>query len=304
MTNSRAGVDLRTYVHQEDYERVNRFLVDAYEPGDAMAAWLQPRWEYMHFHPNVDDVDLSRIAIAHRGGEMLGLIHPEHSMASVYLQARPGQYEAADLLIEHALANFGGRSKTLARDVLGIYCSDSDPEIAELVATHGLEPAPEFDEPSSRFVVRGRIEQPPLPPGFGLESLEDNNDLAQINRVLWRGFNHDGPAPVEGVEWRRRAQQAPNFNKALTMIVVAPNGDHVSFAGMWFDPVNRIGYVEPVATDPDYRRMGLGAAAVLASMQRVAVLGAEIIWVGSDQEFYKSLGFETTCRNVFFLKDL
>lgn len=96
----------------------------------------------------------------------------------------------------------------------------------------------------------------------------------------------------------------PNFEKSLTIVVVAPNGDYVSFAGMWFDAVNRVGYVEPVATDPDYRRMGLGAAAVRGSMRRVAALGSGVIWVGSDQEFYESLGFETTCRNTLWIRDL
>lgn len=83
MTNPRAGVQLRTYVHEEDYERVNRFLIEVYEPGAAMVAWLQPRWEYMHSHNYVDDVDLGRIGIAERGGDIVGLVHPEHSMAFV-----------------------------------------------------------------------------------------------------------------------------------------------------------------------------------------------------------------------------
>lgn len=38
--------------------------------------------------------------------------------------------------------------------------------------------------------------------------------------------------------------------------------------------------------------MGLGKAAVLESMRRAAALGADTAWVGSDQEFYKAIGFE------------
>lgn len=304
MTNSRAGVHIRSYQHDKDYERVNQFLVDLYQPGAVLAGWLQPRWEYMHFHSNVDDVDLNRIGIAERGGEMVGLVHPEHSMAFVYLQTRPGPPEAAGRLIDHVLDNFGGRSRKLARDVLGIYCSDFDPELAALVAGRGFRPMPEFDEPSSRFVVNGPIEPSPLPTGFAVVSLAGHNDFGQINRVLWRGFDHSGRPPAEGVEWRKRAQQAPNFNRSLTMVAVAPNGDYASFSGMWSDAVNRVAYVEPVATDPAYRRKGLGAAAVLESMHRVAALGAEVIWVGSDHPFYTALGFETSCRNILLMKDL
>ena len=42
---------------------------------------------------------------------------------------------------------------------------------------------------------------------------------------------------------------------------------------------------------PDYRRMGLGKAAVLEGVRRCAKLGATVAHVGSDEEFYKALGF-------------
>ena len=66
----------------------------------------------------------------------------------------------------------------------------------------------------------------------------------------------------------------------------------MSYAGIWYVPENGFAYVEPVATDPDYRRKGLGAAAVLESLRRVQTEGAQIAWVGSDQEFYQAIGFE------------
>ena len=107
------------------------------------------------------------------------------------------------------------------------------------------------------------------------------------------GFNHPGEPPEEGIEDRKKMQSGPNFRKDLTIVVEAPDGNFASFCGMWYESTNKISYVEPVATDPDYRRMGLGKAAVLESLRRAAVLGAEVAWVGSDQEFYKAIGFET-----------
>jgi predicted N-acetyltransferase YhbS len=60
---------------------------------------------------------------------------------------------------------------------------------------------------------------------------------------------------------------------------------------MWYEPVNRFAYVEPVATDPDYRRKGLGTAAVLEGIRRCGELGATVAFVGSGNPFYKSMGF-------------
>lgn len=53
-------------------------------------------------------------------------------------------------------------------------------------------------------------------------------------------------------------QSAPSFRKDLNVVVEAPDGSFVAYCGMWLEPVHAIAYVEPVATDPDYRRMGLG----------------------------------------------
>lgn len=86
-------------------------------------------------------------------------------------------------------------------------------------------------------------------------------------------------------------QSDPNFRKELTIVVEEPGGDFVSFCGMWYESVNKIAYVEPVATDPQYRRMGLGKAAVWEGILRCRVQGATVAYVGSDQEFYKAIGF-------------
>ena len=92
-------------------------------------------------------------------------------------------------------------------------------------------------------------------------------------------------------------QSGPNYRKDLAVVVVGPSGDFVSFCGMWYDKYNNFGYVEPVATDPDYRRRGLGRAAVLEGIRLCSKLGATVAYVGSDNPFYLSLGF----RKLFTL---
>jgi predicted N-acetyltransferase YhbS len=110
---------------------------------------------------------------------------------------------------------------------------------------------------------------------------------------MWRGFNHDGepPAGATELESRRRMFDTPTARRELKITVAAPNGDDVAFCGMFWEPTHRYAYVEPVATDPDYRRLGLGRAAVLEGVRRCAALGATVAYVGSDQPFYQALGF-------------
>jgi predicted N-acetyltransferase YhbS len=51
-------------------------------------------------------------------------------------------------------------------------------------------------------------------------------------------------------------------------------------------------YVEPVTTDPDYRRKGPGKAAVLESVHRYTALDANTAYVGNDLPIYLAIGFK------------
>ena len=116
--------------------------------------------------------------------------------------------------------------------------------------------------------------------------------MIRINRVLWRGFNHEGPPPEKHVAGRADVEKAPLYRRDLVVMVEAPGGDLVSYCGIWYEAANRVAYVEPVATDPDYRRRGLGRAAVLEAIRRAKALGATRAIVISGQPFYRALGFD------------
>ena len=121
-------------------------------------------------------------------------------------------------------------------------------------------------------------------------------------RVLWRGFDHPGEPPAEELDDQKNMQDTPNFKHSLKIVVEAPNGDFASFCGMWYVPTHKYAYVEPVATDPDYRRMGLGKAAVLEGIRCCGSLGATVAYVGSDQKFYQAIGFKKVYLSECWVK--
>ncbi len=285
------SIQLRSYVHEQDYDRVNEFLITTYHPGEFFLNWLQPRWEYMHHHSYIKELDLSKIGIAEDGGEVVGVVHFEHQEGQIYFQVHPDYDSIKERLLDYAEKTFRGKSTKDGRAYLALFICEHDKVMKTLAEKRGFEKHLEYFEGHSRIVLDHSIPEVRLPQGFTLQSLADENDFYKINEVLWRGFNHEGPPPVEYVQSRIEMQKAPNFQQDLNIVVVAPDGHFVSYSGIWYVEANRVGYVEPVATDPDYRRMGLGKAAVLECVRRVSSLGAEIAWVGSDQEFYKAIGF-------------
>ena len=286
-------MNIRAYIHTHDYDRVYDFLAEIYQPGGPLRNWLAPRWEYMHFHPVILELDLSKIGIAEEDGRIIGVVHFESTHAEVYTQVRPGYEHIKPALLEYAEdIGYQGMSRSRGKLFRAVFVNDFDTEFEQIVAARGYERWEGFGEPHSTYPLDGEIPAPTLPEGFRLQSLADENDLRKINQVLWRGFNHEGPPPEEEIEGRKLVQQAPNFRKDLTIVAVAPNGDYVSYCGMFYEPNNQVAYLEPLATDPDYRRMGMARAVVLESLRRVQALGPEVCWVGSDQPFYLSLGFE------------
>jgi len=146
-------------------------------------------------------------------------------------------------------------------------------------------------EPMSCSAIPDPFPSIALPVGFSLRSLADENDLRKVDRILWRGFNHGDEPPEDGIRDREFMQSAPNFRKDLNIVVEAPDGNLTAYCGMWYEPVHAVAYVEPVATDPEYRRMGLGRAAGREGVRRCGALGARVAWVGSAVPFYLSLGF-------------
>lgn len=186
--------------------------------------------------------------------------------------------------------------------ILRVFIHEADVEQRDMLQTAGYIHTEERDRTMSRCDIPDS--EVDVADGFELRSLGEVNDLGKVNRVMWRGFNHPGEPPEDIIPFRKRMQSSPNFRFDLTLVALAPNGDYASYCGMWYDAVNRFGYVEPVATDPDYRRMGLGKAVVTESMKRCGRVGAKVIYVGSGQPFYRSMGFEPLYEHHCWTKSM
>ena len=269
-------------------------MIDTYRQGGRHDNWLQPRWEYMHYHPLFDES--LRIAFSSTGGwesdgTIVALVHFEHRPGKYFFQVHPDFVHLKLEMLEYAEAYLSVPTNDEKRGI-AVWVNDFDAELESIVSGHGyhlVEGAKDF---WSIFEMRDPFPAVKLPDGFHLQSLADANDLNKLHRVLHRGFDNPGEPPADGLAGRKRVQSAPNYRKDLSIVAVAPDGAYASYCGMWQDHVNTVAYVEPVCTDPDYRRMGLGTAVVLEGIRRCGAEGATIAVLGSEQPFYMSMGFK------------
>ena len=283
----------RGYRHESDYSRVGAFLVRTYRTSGRHLNWLQPRWEYMHHHPLVRGVDLAPIGLWEEDGEIVGVAHPEHRPGTVYLERDPARPDLGREMLRYAegeLALSSDGTRTLR-----IFIHDADEELGRAALETGYEKDGGYEE-MSRFDMSSPMAEPLVPAGFRIASLADDEDPWKVHRLLWRGFNHEGEAPPDGIADRELVQSARNFRKELNIVIVAPDGGFASYCGMWYEPHHRVAYVEPVATDPDFRGRGLGRAAVIEGIRRCARAGATVAYVGTAMPFYLSFGFRQLYR--------
>ena len=290
----------RHYDHEADYEKVGQFLVRTYRASGGHINWHQPRWEYMHYHPLVHEVDLNTIGVWEAHGEIVGVVHPEHSMGTAYFEIDPDCGSLKAEMLKYAEEHLSSVSDGTRR--LRTLINDHDNDFQAIASETGYTKG-SGGEPMTHFVIPDPFPSVPLPAGFRLKSLAEDNGLPKLDRALHRGFNHEGEPPEDGIRDREFMQSAPNFRKDLNVVVEAPDGNFVSYCGMWYEPVHAVAYVEPVATDPDYRRMGLGSAAVLEGIRRSGAAGARVACVGSVNPFYLSLGFRQVYNSAVWQRE-
>ncbi len=285
-------VTVRRYSGSDaDFQRIGALLKETYHPGGWYPNWRQTRWEYALYHPYFETSAQSRIGMWEEEGRLVGVATYELRLGEAYFHLRPGYHSLKGEMLTYAEEELSKTGEG-GRRTLRIEINERDVAFEAIAGARGYVKQADHPQWNSRFVIPDSFPAIEVPEGFTLRSLAEGNDLRKVNRVMHRGFNHPGEAPEADIPGRERMQSAPGFRRDLFIIVESPDGEYVAFAGLWYDPVTRAADVEPVATDPDYRRIGLGRAAVLEGIRRCRDLGATEAWVGSGQRFYEAIGFQ------------
>ena len=247
----------------------------------------------MHYHPLLNELGepaMASIGVWECDGSIVAVAHFEHKPGEVYLQVHPDFIHLKPEMLGYAETHLSVGTSDGRRSI-SVFVNDFDTELKACVKECGYAELDGVPDCWSAFQISHPFASISLPDGFKLQSLKDENDRWKLSRVIHRGFNHPGEPPGDWLVDMEKMQSAPNYRKDLNIVAVAPDGSYASYCGMWHETANRIAYVEPVCTDPDYRRMSVGTAVVLEGIRRCGQEGATVAFVGSEQPFYLSMGF-------------
>ena len=282
------AVRFRNYTQQagitDDYYKVRTFLVKL-----GYSEFVYARWDWMATHSYLDKSAVGRIGLWEDNGMLVGIATFDTVLGNAYCLAFPDYSFLKKDMVIYSKQNLRGEDK------FGIVILDSDIQFQDIAAELGFIATPD-KENDSVFYIDKISTSYTLPSGFSITSMKDTYDRYKYRSVLWKGFNHELKGEGElkySIETDKEVDNEmirPFVDLNLKIAVVNKEGDFVSYCGMWYEPEAGFAIIEPVATDPAYRKMGLGKAAVLEGIKRVGQLGAKIVFVGSNQQFYYSIG--------------
>ena len=147
------AIQQRPYDHASDYARISAFLIAHHRPGNLDGNWLEPAWEYMHFHPALEGDCLEKIGVWEDGGEIVAVAHPEWRLGEAFFQFHPAYRHLRGELLDYAEANLAGVSRQDGRRYLSAYVNDNDLEFLALVQARGYERDPGETRPLYRFDI-------------------------------------------------------------------------------------------------------------------------------------------------------
>ncbi|MEV4344772.1 GNAT family N-acetyltransferase [Actinoplanes sp. NPDC049596] len=281
-----------------------------------MQGAVQRDWT-LDSHWHVGDLAWQRPAFADRTVEMWRDASGE-VVAWAWLTP-PGSLElhAPAALVPAVLRWFDQTAGALERTVSAM---DTDAALIGELRSLGYR---EVDGPYFRHCVReldGDLPEPILPDGYRVRAIraEETAERAAVHRAAWRPKwlgqlqvppvdLGDGESGMTAERYRMISDTWP-YRRDLDLVVEAPGGSLVASALGWYDDANRVALLEPVGTDPEHARRGLGAAVSLACLRAMREAGATLAVVCPrgdaaypvPRELYHRIGFRDAGRTVTY----
>ena len=290
------NITQRRYKILTDFEKVYRFLEETFDPVTLNSFLLPQYFEYAHMHSYFDYFKTHRFGIWEDDGNIVGVACYEMRLGDCHIHVRKG-YESLlpDLLSWSEKELYAEKD---GKRSLKVWITDKEPKKRELLRANGYELA--YTEPVKVFDYSKPFVERSLPEGFTLIN-GVNVDYIKLHHCFYKGFDH-GDDPDDDSDGNAFMCNAPRADMSLMTIAVVPDGEYACALGMWYDERNKYAYLEPLATVPKYRRLGLATVALTEAMRKTKALGAKYCF-GGGREFYTAIGFETICHRELWNKE-
>lgn len=118
-----------------------------------------------------------------------------------------------------------------------------------------------------------------------------------------------GPHPMRGrngASVETRLRQCSLYDPWLDLAVETLDGEVAGYSLYWFDPLTKVGLLEPMRVEEAFQRRGLARAMIAAGLERLAQRGAERMKVGYSSDaagaLYTGCGFQVDSTSTWYVR--
>lgn len=296
----KTSVMQRRYHILSDFMKVYDFLEETYS-FETLNSYLLPQYfEYAQHLQWFDYISSHRIGIWEDGGVIIGICTYEMEVGSAHLHAKKGYEFLLPEMLEWTESEISVMEK--GQHQLQVWVTDKELNKKALLEAQDYELV--SHEAVTIFDYQHPFLERQLPNGFTLID-GTHVDYKKMAICFAKGFgNSEEIEPITDADINGNFKRfnSPHANNSLTTVVVAPDGEYACALGMWYDESNKYAYLEPMATIPKYRRMGLGTIALMEAMKKTKALGATYCFGGPVMDYYPMVGFKITHQRELWKK--
>lgn len=283
-------VENRAYKILLDFCKVSEFLTKNYTEKLRNGYFLQPLFEYGENHGLFNYHCSHRNRLWEVNGELVGIVFYEMMFwGRCFIVTKPEYKHLKEEMLTYAEENIAHTKE--GKKSLKVWTTDANIDDISLLKGNGYhlyekEDIMEYDY-SKGFAHKE------LPQGFRIVEMDDINPQ-KLALCIWKGFDNGDISAEELIEQTYKTEHlinSPHYREDLTTVIESPNGEYSCLSGMWLDGEHDYAYLEPLATIPEYRNMGLATIAFMESMQKTFQEGKKYCDGGSNL-FYEAIGFE------------
>lgn len=150
------------------------------------------------------------------------------------------------------------------------------------------------------------IPEPKIPQGFVLRPIKGPEEAEAVASTHRAAFGSD----YMTTENRLAIMNTSEYDPSLDLLVIAPDGTVAAYCTCSVNDRTKVGFTDPLATHPDYQRMGLARALLLRGMQMLKERGMKSAHLGTNgeniamQRTAESVGFIVEYKNIWFSKEV
>ena len=276
------------------YQQVCDFLIEINQENNYHNNWNWARFEWMYEHPLTKKELLKYMGLWFDDDHLVGAALIDMFFGEAFVGVLSKYHHLYPEILKYAFENLKDD------EGLGVSIHDDNKEEIEEASKQGFFKA---DAEETDCVIKLDKEYSvTLPNGFKIETYDAEKHPKEMEWLFWQGFNHGNSKEEFLKQYVESTGSRPHFNPYLCIVIKNERNELVASASTWYDSRTDYAYVEPVCVVPEYRKMGLGKAAVYVAINHARELGADTAIVNSNQEFYKRIGFTQRNHYSFYWK--